>query len=71
MQTEFNEPQKGKDQCDRDVVVIKKHNKSYKNSGKDVTTAKDCFKALSHAGGVRNVKPSVITIESTTQNLPK
>ena len=52
MQTEFNEPQKGKDQCDRDVAVIKKHIKSYKNSGKDVTTAKDCFKALSHAGGV-------------------
>ena len=52
IQTEFNKPQKGKDQCDRDVAVIKKHIKSYKNSGKDLTTAKDCFKALSHAGGV-------------------
>ena len=46
MQTEFSEPQKGKDQCDRNVAVIKKHIKSYKNYGKDVTTAKDCFKAF-------------------------
>ena len=67
MQTEFNEPQKGKDQRDRDVAVIKKHIKSYKYSGKDVTTAKDCFKALSHAGGVGNVKPSVVTIQFGTQ----
>ena len=37
--TEFNEPQKGKDQCDRDAAVIKCHIKSYWHSGHDVSDA--------------------------------
>jgi hypothetical protein len=60
--TEFNEPQRGKDQCDRDSAVIKKLIEYYVNSGHDATSAAEIHAALLSFGGIRNVKPSVIEL---------
>ena len=62
--TEFNEPQKGKDQCDRDAAVIKRHIISYWHSGHDISNSP-------HGGGVQNVKPSITEVNTTYSDLDK
>ena len=69
--TEFNEPQKGKEQCDRDAAVIKHHIKSYWHSGHDISNSLENFDAVLHGRGVRNVKPSIIEINTTYSDLDK
>ena len=69
--TEFNEPQKGKDQCDRDAAVIKRYIKSYWHSGPDVSDAAQMYEAVLYAGGVRNVKLSVIEVNCNYSDLEK
>jgi hypothetical protein len=43
-------------------AVIKKLFEAYVNSGHDVTNATQVFAALLSAGGIRNIKPSVIEL---------
>jgi hypothetical protein len=51
LHTEFNEPQRGKDQCDRDSAVIKKHVRSIMESGQDMCTANQICEAILAFGG--------------------
>ena len=46
MSLDFNEAQKGKDQCDRDGAVAKRCIRSFMNSRHDVLNAKDVKLAL-------------------------
>ena len=60
---DFNEAQKGKDQCDRDAAVAKRCIRSYVNSGKDVLNAEDIREALdSTPSTLPNTKTSVVKV---------
>ena len=67
---DFNEAQKGKDQCDRDGAIVKRCICSFVNSGNDVVNAKDVKLALDHSvGALCNSKSSVIEINQKTENM--
>jgi hypothetical protein len=51
VQTEFNEPQCGKDQCDRDVALVKTRVTDYLNCGHDVCTVDQIFEGIMSNGG--------------------
>ena len=60
----FNEAQKGKDQCDRDGAVAKRKIRTYVNEGHDVTNAVNVKKAVDAPPGVlKNSKSCVIEID--------
>ena len=44
--SDYNEPQKGKDQCDRDSALARNALRIYVDEANDVTSAEDIFKAL-------------------------
>ena len=43
---DFNEPQKGKDQCDRDSALARNALRTYVDEGNNVVTAEDIYIAL-------------------------
>jgi hypothetical protein len=69
--TEFNEPQCGKDQADRDSAVIKSKIENHLISGQDVDTASKLIVALRTYGGIRNMKCSSLEISPTLGSLKK
>ena len=60
---DFNEPCKGKDQCDRESATVKSLINSYVDNGNDLISAEDIFNALHHANGMSNTKVCVVQID--------
>ena len=57
-----NEPQKGKDQADRESSIAKRYMTKYVNGGKDIISADDLKKAVLFRGSPENAKVSVVEI---------
>ena len=66
---DYNEPCKGKDQCDRESAGVKTLMNSYVSSGKDMMTANDMYDAVHYGRGIKNTKASVIEIDSENTKL--
>ena len=62
---DYNEPQKGKDQADRDSAVAKRYLNAYVHSGNDCLSAIDIKKGILHQGGPKNTKVSVVEIDKS------
>ena len=59
---DFNEPQCGKDQCDRESAIAKKLMRTYVDEGNNILDANDIKEAILYKSGVPNSKVSVIEI---------
>ena len=57
---DFNEPCKGKDQCDRESAGAKTVINSYVDNGNDVINAVGAYDALHYGRGIKNTKVAVI-----------
>lgn len=62
---DFNEPQCGKDQADRESAVARKLMRAYVDAGNDLLDASDVKSAIEYQGGVPNAKVSVIEIDKS------
>ncbi len=56
---DYSEPQKGKDQADRESAVFKGFAKAYIRSGKNIRCAKDLKEAIGFNGGPRSTKVAI------------
>ena len=65
---DYNEPCKGKDQCDRQIAGAKTVINSYVDSGHDVVSANHVFDALLYGNGIRNTKVGVIESDHRVRN---
>ena len=70
---DYNEPQRGKDQADRESAVARRLMKSYVNSGNDLHNANDIKKGLLYMGGppcsyigIAEVSKSSCSLETDT-----
>ena len=61
---DYNEPSKGKDQCDRDSATAKALLRNYVDAGNDLANANDIYSVLHYASGVANTKVAVIDIDT-------
>jgi hypothetical protein len=59
----FCEPQRGKDQADRDSAVIKHRLNSYVDAGQDAEKPEQLFAGILWNNGLKNMKPCVIEIK--------
>ena len=66
---DFNEPQKGKRQCDRESAVVQHFRIVYINAGDNIQTVEDIKNSLLHMNGVKNAKVSVVEIDSTANEI--
>ena len=69
---DFNEPQCGKDQCDRESAIARKLMRAYVDGGNNIQNANDIKSAILYKSGVPNANVSVIDIDksvSTTTNV--
>ena len=66
---DFNEPQRGKDQCDRESAVAQHCRTVYLNAGHDIQTVQDVKNSLLFMRGVKNSKVSVIETDSSQNEL--
>ena len=66
---DYNEPCRGKDQCDRETAGMKSLMRSYIDAGNNILTAKDVFKALHHGKGIQNAKVACISIDTSKATL--
>ena len=66
---DYNEPCRGKDQCDRESLGAKSLINSYVESGNDLLNTTDLFNALHYCKGVSNAKVGVIEINSSQSTL--
>lgn len=70
--TDFSEPQRGKDQADREIAVAKSCLQAYTNHGGNLLDANSIKKALDDSiSGTKNCKTSVIVIDESKCVLPK
>jgi len=60
---DYNEPQKGKDQAERDNAVAKRYLNAYVHSGNDCLSASDIKKGILYQGGHKNTKVSEVEID--------
>ena len=63
---DFNESQRGKDQCDRETAVAQHCRTVYLNASHDTQTAQGVKNSLLFMRDVKNSKVSVIQIESNS-----
>ena len=61
---DYNEPQKGKDQCDRDSALARNALRRYVDEGNDVASAEDIYKALL-ASPITNAKVSEVQFDKS------
>ena len=61
---DYNEPSRGKDQCDRESAGAKCVIRSFVDAGNDLTTAEDIYTALHHGKGIQNADVAVVSIDS-------
>ena len=66
---DFNEPQKGKRQCDRESAVVQHFRIVYINAGDNIQTVEDIKNSLLHMNGVKNGKVSVVEIDSSVNKI--
>ena len=66
---DFNEPQKGKDQCDREAAPAKNQLRSYVEAGNDIDNDVDIYNALHYAKGLKNSKVCVVDISTKDTKL--
>lgn len=66
---DFNEPQKGKDQCDREAAAAKNQLRAYVEGGNDIDNDIDIYNALHYAKGLKNSKVCVVDISTQDTNL--
>lgn len=66
---DYNEPQKGKDQADRESAICKSYIKAYVDSGNDCTSAEDVASGIKFRGGPANTKVSIIEIDKQQTKL--
>ena len=66
---DYNEPCKGKDQCDCECAALKTILKSYVDSGNNVECANGIFIALNQSKGLKNTKIAVIEIDKAKSSL--
>jgi hypothetical protein len=66
---DYNEPGRGKDDCDRQAAVAKKFINSYLNEGHDVVTADDIKNGILWRGGPRNTSVAVGSISKLNTKL--
>ena len=62
---DYNEPQKGKDQCDRESAVAKRYINAYVNAGNNCMSAAEIKKGVLFLGGSNDSKVSVVEIDKT------
>ena len=70
---DFNEPCKGKDQCDRESAAAKTVIRSFLDAGNNVVSAKDIYDGMHYGKGLQDVKVCVAEIDAlnTTLNTTK
>ena len=61
---DYNEPQKGKDQCDRDSAVARNVLKCFVDEGNDIVSAEDIHKAL-NISKMKNARVSVVSFDKS------
>ena len=66
---DYNEPCRGKDQCDRESAACKTVINSFVESGNDVKTAENVYDALHYGTGVKDSKACVLQIDSSKSAL--
>ena len=66
---DYNEPCRGKDQCDRESAGAKCVMRSYVDAGNDLLTAEDVYQALHYGSGIRNAEVAVIAIDTKNSML--
>jgi hypothetical protein len=71
LRTEFNVPQRGKDQCDRNSAVITTRIKSFLNSGNDMCSAEQIYNAIISFGGKLKTNFNYFSFSNTTFFLPR
>ena len=69
MRTDYNEPSRGKDQCDRESAVAKNTINSFVDAGNDLMTAEDVHKALHYRNGMQDTKVCVLQIDGDNTSL--
>lgn len=68
---DFSDAQAGKDICDRRIACAKSHMRRFLNEGNDINTANDMKKALDSHGGVKGCRASVVSVDTTKQQIVK
>ena len=66
---DYNEPQKEKDQVDRESAAAEKHMKRYISTGKEVISGEDINNAILFHEGPGNVKVSAVEINKSECSL--
>lgn len=66
---DYNEPCKGKDQCDREAAYAKSLMRSCVDAGNNIDSARDIAQALKHAGGLKNTKVAVAEVDSSAKRI--
>ena len=62
---DYNEPQKGKDQCDRESAIAKGYLNAFINSGNDCMSANDIKNGVLFLSGSKDSKVSVVEIDKS------
>eukprot|EP00111_Clytia_hemisphaerica_P010078 TCONS_00029465-protein len=62
---DYNEPCKGKDQCDRESAGAKSVMKSFVDAGNDILSSTDIKEALQYGRGLQNTKIGVMEIDNS------
>ena len=60
---DYNEPCRGKDQCDREAAGAKSIMRSFVDAGKDLLTAEDMHSALHYGDGMKNSAIAVACVD--------
>ena len=75
MRYDYNEPCRGKDQCDREAARYKSLMRSYVDAGNNILNAEDIFKSFHYSSGMKNVAVAVAQVDSHTpmigEKIPK
>ena len=66
---DFNEPQNGKDHCDRESAVAQHCRTVYINAGHNIQTVEDIKNSLLYMNWVKNAKVSVVEIDSSVNEI--
>ncbi|CAF1255298.1 unnamed protein product [Didymodactylos carnosus] len=66
---DYNEPQRGKDQCDRESANLKNRIRTCMDDGHNVTSVEELFEAHMYMGGIRNSASSAVAINKTQQKM--
>ena len=66
---DYNEPNKGKDQCDRDSATAKSLLRSYVDSGKDLLNGEDIYNGLHYTNGLPKSKVGEVGIDAQKTNI--